>query len=114
MKIHRRILTNILQNEQKEGEEREQHLELIPVIVSELKPVSKINDVGKTENGDLPKKPNTNSVVCSRHPKQMLRTKRKEKDRFHENVERGVAEKLNAVLVNSGWPLIQNCMQNLQ
>ncbi|KAM3171562.1 hypothetical protein ACTXT7_016374, partial [Hymenolepis weldensis] len=36
---------------------------------------------------------NTNLVVCFRHPRG---TKRNEKDRSHENVERGMAEELNA------------------
>ncbi|VUZ51470.1 unnamed protein product, partial [Hymenolepis diminuta] len=41
-------------NVQKEKEESKYHPEIVLAIVIESKPVSRVNAVGKTENGNLP------------------------------------------------------------
>ncbi|VUZ52841.1 unnamed protein product, partial [Hymenolepis diminuta] len=49
----------------------------------ESKTISKTSAVGKTENSDLPLKPKTNAVFCSRHSKRTPRIKRREIYRYN-------------------------------
>ncbi|VUZ40670.1 unnamed protein product [Hymenolepis diminuta] len=57
---------------ERSGRKAKQDVELVFVIVIERKAVSKVNAVRKMQNGDIPLKPKTNVVFCSRHPRQRL------------------------------------------
>lgn len=51
----------------KKGKKRNQPPELVPGMVNEWKPESKVNAVRKKANGDLSSKPETNTVFRSKH-----------------------------------------------
>ncbi|KAM3171105.1 hypothetical protein ACTXT7_017276 [Hymenolepis weldensis] len=86
--------------EQKEGKAKDQHSGIITAIVVESKPVSKVNAIGKTENADLPCRPEMNVVLCSIYLERIPRIKRKKKDRFYLKWKGVMIVKLKAVLGN--------------
>lgn len=84
----------------KKGNKKKPHPKLVPMVVIKLKPVSKVNTVEKTQDGDPRSKPKANTVFCSRHPKRTPRTKRKENYRSYEKGEGVMPRKLKVILEN--------------
>ncbi|KAM3170983.1 hypothetical protein ACTXT7_017529, partial [Hymenolepis weldensis] len=74
----------VTKRSRKKWDKRKQDAELVFVMFIEWKAVWKVNAVRKTQNGDLPSKPKTNAVLCSRHPRQRPRTRREEGNRSNE------------------------------
>lgn len=67
----------VTKTNRKNGKKRKQHPQLVPAIVIESKPLSKVNTVGKIENLDLYSKPKKNIAFCFRYPKRTPQIKRK-------------------------------------
>lgn len=79
---------HVTKTSRKKEKKKKQHPEIVPVVVIDSKPVSKLNAVAK------------NSMFCSRHLKRTSRTKKKAKDRLYKKGERVMLIKMKSVFEN--------------